>query len=694
MKDSNYNYIKEQFDNCGVNAPGSLDESEILKKLEGTQPIKALPPKKGRKKLVAGISAAAAVAVVTAGALAFSSILGDPPEVNVRQMLGDPPEVKFSQMFGDTAALRSFNDLDEVKRELKNAIEIKEQIKNHVYGGDKIIMDFGADSSSSGAAGGGSTGESGGDQHNSTYTQSLGVDEADCVKTSDKYIFYLRDNAIDIFTAEGKQSKLVASVVPQDKNSYISEFYIAGSRLVSMTTGGYSINRDWNPVVSATVYDFSNISNIRSLGSFKQSGDYVSSRMIDDTLYLISDQDADDENKLPMASVPGGATKDSASFSELPADSIYSVENPCVSSFLIVSSIDTKNGANALKSKAILGSGENVYCNKQNLYITALQYSPETFYEISKIFSNSIVNIDGVYYTEKRPDMTQIVKINLEKGIEFIASDRVKGLVNNQYSFDEYNGNLRVATTSYNEEFREENHLIVLDKNLKQLGEVSGFAPDESIKAVRYINETAYVITYKQTDPLFVIDVSDPVRPQIKGEVKISGFSTMLVPVDDNTLLGIGFQTNDSSAGGLEVQTGLKLVTFDVTDKSDPQVIDTKVFDYYDSAVQYNPRALLVNNERGDYTIPFRRDNWVTMPDADSDSNFHKYYGIINFRIDNGKIIIVDEYTSDLFSRLYCSAHRCVYVGDTVYLLGTNGESDNYSRPKKYHSAIDSVKYK
>ena len=111
------------------------------------------------------------------------------------------------------------------------------------------------------------------------------------------------------------------------------------------------------------------------------------------------------------------------------------------------------------------------------------------------------------------------------------------------------------------------NNLYVLDGELNPVGEVTGFAPDESIKAVRYMENTAYVITYEQTDPLFVIDLTDPTTPVITGEVKISGFSSMLVPIDENTVLGIGYHTEDEGRE-MEIQEGLKIVTFDVSDKN------------------------------------------------------------------------------------------------------------------------------
>ncbi|WP_316609446.1 beta-propeller domain-containing protein, partial [uncultured Ruminococcus sp.] len=239
----------------------------------------------------------------------------------------------------------------------------------------------------------------------------------------------------------------------------------------------------------------------------------------------------------------------------------------------------------------------------------------------------------------------------------------------------------------------EVNNLYVLDSGLNQIGSVEGFAKDESIKAVRYMGDTAYVITYEETDPLFVIDLSTPSDPQILGEVKISGFSTMLVPIDGNTVLGIGYNTDNVYYTDMEVQDGIKIVTFDVSDKTNPKVLDTKVFKGYYSEVQNNPKALLVNTERNDFTIPFSCY-------GDGYSNYDSYSGVINFRISDGKIDIVDEYRSDVFvssENGSAEVSRCVYVGNTIYMLGNVWEYDYYIKNNTddvYRTSIDWVDYK
>ncbi len=214
--------------------------------------------------------------------------------------------------------------------------------------------------------------------------------------------------------------------------------------------------------------------------------------MIGDTLYMVSNHNARYELDLPQTGA-AVSTADSATMDEIPYTDVFSVETPTGSNFLVVSRVDVKTDAQVTKSKAILGSGNIIYCNQENLYVTAYEFAPE-------VYSNLFKSFDGNYWDIYGGETaTQIIKISLTEGIDFVASEKVDGIVNNQYALDEYNGKLRVATTSRDSEQNEINNLYVLDENLRQLGSVTGFAQNESIKAVRYINDTAYVITYEQT---------------------------------------------------------------------------------------------------------------------------------------------------------------------------------------------------
>lgn len=736
MMNNEYNdldFIRDKFENSGVNAPDSMGEEFVNSRIAGlAQPV---PVENGKEKKkttrgeraiigAAGGLAAASIAIVTACAVGVSGFIGTLfPVIHTDNVVSS-----------DTAALSSFKSRNDVIRALgkvrRSTNSSGFSIKNFAY---EDVLEYGADeafsfssgdfNSSSGSVTG-SAGGSAGATHNSTYIQHTGVDEADTVKTDGRYIYNLNfDGDIEIFSAEGKNSRRITSIDGENNgNAESCDFYICSDRLVEIQReyirlGGddeperryeandgdfdyeyfYGVYSDYIAVTTAKVYDISDISDIKNVGSFTQSGSYTSSRMIGATLYLISD-DSVDTDRLPFAyldnegATPDEAEKDKATKDELAPTDIYTVDNPSNTSFLVVSSFDIGSKSYDNKSMAILGTADTVYCNQDNLYVTANQLEPVTFesgvYSVSNYFAVS--------------EDTQIIKISLTDGIRFTATAKVKGRINNQYSLDEYDGNLRVATTSQTDDLEDINNFFVFDKNLNELGRVTGFAENESIKAVRYIGSTAYVITYEQTDPLFVIDASNPSNPQIKGEVKISGFSTMLVPVDNNTLLGIGYHTQDEDDGiDMEIQEGLKIVTFDVTDMSNPKVLDEKIFEDYYSEVQYNPKALLVNFERGDYTIPvnyysYEEYSYDDEDDSVYDSVYGDYYGkttaysgVLNFRVENGKIVIGKEYVSEKFGRDddNINVDRCLYVGNDIYLIGYDGYSTN-SR-----TVIDSVEY-
>lgn len=710
MKNQNFDFIKDKFDNSGVNAPGSLNEEAVLAQLENSQPVEVVPPKKSKRKLVAGVSAAAAIAVVTAGAITFTGLFNSPL-----------PQKGGKVLFRESAGLRAFSDRAEIQSTMNEVLKLnKIQDSNYYtedyyeYGND--VKFFNSDSATGASS-----------SHNATYTQSVGVDEADTVKTDGKYIFALHNDyprvEIAVFSADGENSKQVAAISDWDGenvSAFIDFFlydgkliaiwndYLYQSELTSALEKGAMSEQDaalcmgstLTAMTNVTVYDVSNLADIRAVDSFSQSGSYVSSRMIGGTLYLVTNQRFTNEYSFPITMRGKAATEDSAA--AVPSDSIFSVETPVNNSFLVVSAVDTVSGTQTANTKAIIGSANIIYCNRQNLYITALEYSPERYVNMLNNSLNvaednaetSSAENNGVAANRfVEPEQTQIVKVSLEKDLTFAATGRVEGSVNNQYAMDEYQGKLRVATTSYNEKYENINNLFILDENLKQIGAVTGFAENEMIQAVRYINETAYVITFRETDPLFVIDASDPTNPQIKGQVKITGFSTLLVPVDENTLLGIGYHREFEGEAPFDpnLDNALKIVTFDVTDKSSPKVLDSKIFAHYFSEVQYNPKALLVNFERGDYAIPtqyFNDGEWKDGEYHDSEPAETKS-GMIHFRVDNGKINILDNYTSKVFTG-DDPVDRCVYVGDYIYLIGAHYAKDGSG---KSTIGIEAVKY-
>ena len=467
--------------------------------------------------------------------------------------------------------------------------------------------------------------------YSKTNKQVESVDEADIVKTDGKYIYYLNKYEITIYIADGKNSTQIGKI----NNFYalFDEMYIVGDRLIAIS--GNDVKADEHTLFSSTVsiYDISDRSNPKLENKFSQSGSYTSSRMVGEYLYLVSSYYA--ENKEIPYITYGEDNPLKLSYKD-----IYCM--PCVDTagFVVVSAINIADAESKTKTKAIIGGNENIYCSENNLYL------------LNEKHDYSYKNGESSVYTN-------IVRIRLNGlKLDFDGKATVRGYAESQYSLDEKDGYLRIATSDYNA-----NNLYILNDKMKQTGAVEGYAQAETIQAVRYIDDYAYVITYEQTDPLFIIDLSNPEKPEITGSVKITGFSDNLFPVNDNTLLGVGYADNSQY---------IKLAVFDISNKNEPKVTDSRVY-YSTSEAQNDIKALLINKESGYFAFVY------DMDDSSSETQEYSYSsGIITFEVQGGKLVETNNFKSG--SSIFLG--RCVYIGDEIYALTIEDEMLVYDMGK------------
>ena len=552
-----------------------------------------------------------------------------------------------------------------------------------------------------------------------TYTQEEGVDEADIIKTYGDLIFFFHTdydydddeygyaNVIDIFRVKDGKETLVKSIecVFDGEPLEVSDMFVTGDRLVingnryarfytyAVPNDDYIIYEDdlaeetgeeyseeiavakgiaatetidvldgenpeepeepketkiettvTEPVeikaedkISKTVsliYDISDPSKPELLKTFAQSGNYTSSRMIGEKLYVISNFYADSLGE-KILYTPALFDGEEANF--VKAGSIAFDPESEGSDYIFASAIDVSSCKRLGESKAMLGSGFDVYCSLKNLYVYGTNW-------------------------EKDRETTEITKISLDKTIEFVASAKVVGEVDDQYSFSERDDYLFVCQTVEGIS-KETNVLRVLDSKLREVAKSDYFAVKESIKAVKYIGDYAYVITYEETDPLFVIDISDPLSPKILGEAKISGFSTMLVDVGNNMLLGVGYCTGDYDYIDMEVTDGVKLALFDVSDPLKPVVLDSKEFKNIYSTAQENPKAFVQNPEKGLYAISYGDEYEGSM------------IGALVFAVENGKIVIKKNFSADVEE---VWETRLTFVDDWYYIIDDEADFTSF----------------
>lgn len=673
----NRDHIKELFGRDGIKAPESLSEENMLKMLEAADNASAREAAqadakaagniaagtdKGRKRFApAGAAVRTAIAAAAALLICVFGISG------LADTLLGPPDT--SETSGGLYTFRSEGEIRRTLMQLEKSsssgiLRIGQSVENEEYTTGLISEDTTMDAESSDAAeirsDAASLSAQKSESHSSTYLQVDDVDEADIVKTDGKYIYYVNDREeVVILSAKDGKTERVASIGSSGVENYVSDIYLKGDTLITV---GRFYRGDEEGTSGIVIYDISDRSHPQYVRDFSQSGDILSSRMVGEVVYLVTNYRVYRGGRvLPVC---GSGEKPG----QLSPSDVCCLPEPQDPSYIVLSAVDTASGSQGRAvTKAVFGSTDTIYCNDRNLYTASLEYDKDT----------------GGYYT-------RIARAGLNgTDVSFDATARVRGSVLSQFAMDEKDGCFRIATTS-DRAGMDVNNLFVLDRDMKQTGEVTGFARNESIKAVRYIGDKAYVITYQAIDPLFIIDLADPKDPRIEGEVMIDGFSTLLVPLGSGKLLGIGHATGDNGYGG-EFDSGLKLALFDISDPSRPAVLDSREFEDMTSPAQSDHHALTVNTEDGWLAVPYdiydQGGSEVIIEDGIAESeepsddvevympeepdNSHEA-GMLVFSADD-KISRADKHAlgSTSFS-------RSVYIGDYIYAISRSGTVQSF----------------
>ena len=505
-----------------------------------------------------------------------------------------------------------------------------------------------------------------------TNTQVENVDEADIVKTDGKYIYYTTNNVLYIVEASNLEIISTIKLGDEKERFYISEIFLKGNKLV-LIGNSFIIERpvvaenettdivrsyvyvNTKDTVNAVVFDISDKSNPKEERNVALEGNYVDSRMVGDNLYLISRNykyyydGMKDVDILPVVNDSVVAETKTINCTD-----IIHFGGTEDTSFMMVGGFNI-NDDEEVYVETFFGAGNTVYANENKLYLTRQLYGDETRTVIYKF------KLDGA-------------KINL------LAQGEVKGYLNNQFSIDEYDGNLRVATTSYEEikpqvdeyldggiirttmaERESSNNLFILDENLKEISKIENLARDEKIYSVRFIGKIGYIVTFKEIDPLFVIDLSDPTNPVVKGELKIPGYSSYLHPYDETHIIGIGYNTKDNGWGGV-TNSNMKMSMFDVSDLENPVElfnVDIGTENAY-SEVTHNHKVLFYKKAENLIGFPVTYRDYDYRNDRD---------GFVIFRVDleNNQFEKYGEILQEINYRT--NIRRIIYIEDVVYTL-------------------------
>lgn len=434
-----------------------------------------------------------------------------------------------------------------------------------------------------------------------TNLRTEGIDEADIVKTDGKVIYTLQDynnELVLVKAANGKISK-TATIKTRDISKdagEFCEFFIESDRLYLIMTV-YNDASSNNSTTKLITYDVSNPDSPKRIGAVNQTGYYNSARMVNGYLYLFTNFYPKYNSKKSKIGNYVPTIENSA----LPCEDIYIPSCADGSDYIVVSSINTSEPDKLHQSKAILAGASDVYVSSNSIYLYGPKRVPVG--ELARgnddkpvdTGDKDIALVDTVSpFSETR---TVICKLSYNDGsFESVGETTVDGIVDDGFSIDEYQGNIRVITTVYEGEDDTSNNLYVLNENLRQIGELTNIAPGEKVYSARLMGDIGYFVTYRQIDPLFSVDLSDPAKPTIIGQLKIPGFSEYLHPWSEGRLLGIGYAVEKS---GLDNE-GIKLSMFDISNPSNVSELDTYVIkNKFWAPVLYDYKAIYVNEEKG-----------------------------------------------------------------------------------------------
>jgi uncharacterized secreted protein with C-terminal beta-propeller domain len=599
--------------------------------------------------------------------------------------------------------------------------------------------------------------------HSTTNNQVVGVDEADIIKTDGNYIYTVTGNTVFIVKAyPGEDAKVVSTI---DLKSVPQGLFIQGDHLAVMGNfydPDYFKKIDFVPrqgMSFLTIYDVSDKGHPKSVKEYKFEGIYFDARMTNGEIYLVVQSQPIYRIEHPTPIIIDGSTVGAVPVGDV---KYYPIpyNNP---QFTTVHAVSMES-PDRLNSKTVTTEWTNtLYMSEDNIYITYADTVNEwetrqqviqdllqdqltatdralidkiknTDDEVlsraekeSKIFqiyqnyvSYAMGSDEQQAFQERVDNKTQtllsqyealtytvIDRISAKDGeLSLAATGQVPGTVNNQFSLDEYDNVLRVATTIQQNRWIEPmrgdiavasggvatadakmvaepaiaimpprpiwqwqttNNVYTLDMDLKVLDKLTGLEPGEQIYSTRFMGERLYMVTFRQTDPFLVVDLSNPDSIKLLGNLTLPGFSRYLHPYDGDTIIGIGQET---SATGR--QTGLKISLFDVSDVKHPKEVAKFVADgdYSQSTAEWEHKAFLFDKEKQLLVIPAYSYSYNSLG-----GDRQHYNGAMVFKITPTDIEIrgIIDHSKGTEGQYYGSmVERSLWIGGLLYTKSPN----------------------
>ena len=458
-----------------------------------------------------------------------------------------------------------------------------------------------------------------------TNTQVEGIDESDIVKSDGRTLFVAKGKEVVLLAAAGAATRELARIntenggaAPSAKDGLVLQgpvvdLMVSGSTLVVFVTEyraresalGEGVVPGTEPTAyvpfdasqtKALLYDITDPTAPRLRTSLGQSGAMTTSRLVGSLLYLVTEYVVTDPDaiKADDAKTFVPALSEGTRTAAMKASNCWLVPQSQGPHYTVVTSIDVA-AAKRVDAVSVLGGSQTVSMSTSNLYLAAT---------INDAPAADLVRA-GAPKDITSTALTQLTRIALadDGQLSLAAQGSIPGSVLNQFALDEYQDHLRVATTiagqNRKKRWVERTALYVLDAQLKTVGSLPSLVKNETVQSVRFLGQVGYVVTFKQVDPLFTVDLRDPAKPVVLSALKVPGFSAYLHSWGEGRLLGFGRQGNSKGE-----TNGLKLSMFDTSDRLAVAQITAKEIRFDGSEALSNHHAILVAPDSGLIGVP------------------------------------------------------------------------------------------
>ncbi|MBW4719896.1 beta-propeller domain-containing protein [Saccharothrix obliqua] len=446
-------------------------------------------------------------------------------------------------------------------------------------------------------------------EHSTTNVREAGVDEPDLVKTDGKRVVTVADGRLRVVDVASRA--LTGSL--ELPGGYASKLLLHGDRVLVVSDSNMALERGFTsdgfvPENGATLTLVDLAGPPAVVGSLRVAGRHLDARQIGDVVRVVvqsaphlpwvypavdvPEDQAAARNREVVATSPIDAWLPSYELTAadgsrstgrlVPCDRISHPEQHSGTSLLTVLTFDFPGELGSGDAVSVLADGDTVYSTGTSLYVADDHHLAP-----------------NANRTAAPPDNTVIYQFDITGADRprHVASGSVRGAPLNQYALSEHDGHLRVATTSFDapgvpeQPPASQSAVTALKRDgtrLVEVGRVDGLGVGERIHGVRFAGDTGYVVTFRRTDPLYVLDLSDPARPRRTGELKITGYSAYLHPVGDGKLIGVGQEATDQGR-----TQGTQVSLFDVADPTAPRRVAAHHLPGATSEVEYDPHAFL-----------------------------------------------------------------------------------------------------